>query len=364
MNPRVWALYGDKTGDNAQVRAIAGCLPWPVETRELVFKPRYRKGKPWFNASLRHVDRAASAPLEPPWPDLVITIGRRPAMAALWIRRQSGGRTRLVILGRPKRQLEAFDLVIASAQYRLPDAANVLKIGLPLLRPDPARLARAAQDWAAALDPLPRPLVVVLVGGATRPYRLDATLVPALLRQAAARAAPGGTIYVSTSRRTAPAVVDALRSALPPGARLHDFASGAPNPYPALLGSGDAFIVTGDSISMLTEVARLGRPLYVQPLPLHPFWRMVVWLRRRLQPFGLFALERDLDAFHQWLYEHNRAQPAGDAAHDPTRGRAPAHAVPTDDALDRVVARIRQLIEPAERAADRAPSSRTEESSR
>ena len=32
-------------------------------------------------------------------------------MAALWIRRQSGGRTRIAIIGRPKRTLDDFDLV-------------------------------------------------------------------------------------------------------------------------------------------------------------------------------------------------------------------------------------------------------------
>ena len=90
---RVWLLLGDKPGDNAQVEAVALALGWPCERRTLHWA-RYTARKAAFRATLDHVDRARSDPLEPPWPDLVLTIGRRPSMVALWIEAQSGGRTR------------------------------------------------------------------------------------------------------------------------------------------------------------------------------------------------------------------------------------------------------------------------------
>ena len=43
---------------------------------------RYVDGKPWVRPSLHHIDLARSDALEPPWPDLIITVGRRPSMAA------------------------------------------------------------------------------------------------------------------------------------------------------------------------------------------------------------------------------------------------------------------------------------------
>jgi mitochondrial fission protein ELM1 len=364
VTPRIWAVLGDKTGDNAQVEAIAARLPWPVEPRQLVFLPRYRKGKPLFGASLRHLDRSASAPLQPPWPDLVITIGRRPAMAALWIRRQSGGRTRIAIIGRPKRRIDEFDLVIASAQYRLPDAPNVVHVGLPLMRVDPERFRAAAAEWAPTLAQLPRPLVVLLVGGATKPYRLDPATASDLLRTARAYAG-AGTVYVSTSRRTSPAVVETLRRELPDNGRLYEVDSSAPNPYLALLGSGDLFVITGDSMSMLTETARLGRRVAIYSLPFDLRWRWVSRFRGILQRLGAVGFERDLGAFHQWLYAHNRAVPAAPDGDPGWESRRPAgSAMPPDDALDRVVARIRALLEPASRATVELPQSGTEEPSR
>ncbi len=77
----------------------------------------------------------------------------------------------------------------------------------------------------------------------------------------------GGTAFVVTSRRTPQAVVEGLRAGLPPSARLFAWGDAAAgNPYAALLGMADAALVTADSISMQTEVARQGLPLGIIPL--------------------------------------------------------------------------------------------------
>ncbi len=132
-------------------------------------------------------------------------------MAALWIHEQSGGYTQLVLLGRPRRWLDKFALVIAPPQYRLPDRPNVLPIDLPLMRRHPAAVAAAARTWQAQLTALPRPLIAVLVGGPTQPFRFDARVAAHLLAQSGRVVADtGGTLYLSTGRRTPPAVVEAL----------------------------------------------------------------------------------------------------------------------------------------------------------
>ena len=83
------------------------------------------------------------------------------------------------------------------------------------------------------------------------------------------QAGDGGSLYLSTSRRTRPDVVAALEAGLPPGATLHRWTAGSSddNPYLGLLAFADRFVVTGDSVSMMVEVASLGRPLAIFPLP-------------------------------------------------------------------------------------------------
>jgi mitochondrial fission protein ELM1 len=79
--PHIWLVIGDKLGDNAQVEIIAEALGLPFEVRRVLPKPQFVLGKPGFKPSLYHLDLERSDKLEPPWPDFILTIGRRPSMA-------------------------------------------------------------------------------------------------------------------------------------------------------------------------------------------------------------------------------------------------------------------------------------------
>src|SRR5690606_33925339 len=137
---------------------------------------------------LAGIDVRRSDPLAPPWPDLLITAGMRNEPVARWVRRQSGGRTRLVHLGRPWADPRDFDLVITTPQYRLPQRPNVLHNDLPLHRVRPGRLAEAVARWGPALAHLPAPRIAVIVGGSSGPYTLGARAARRLLADAAALA--------------------------------------------------------------------------------------------------------------------------------------------------------------------------------
>lgn len=354
--PRLWLLLGDKAGDNAQVLELAHALGEPFIVKRLLPRPQWVVGKPRFAPGLYHLDLARSDPLEPPWPELILTIGRRPSMAALWVAEQSRGFTRIALLGRPKRWPERFALIIAPAHYDVPPAPNVIRLQLPLLRPDPRKIAQAAERWRSQFATLPRPLTACLVGGETKPYRFDAVVARDLAGRLAALAArDGGTLYVSTSRRTSREVADALEASLPAGARIYRWRAEDPaeaNPYLALLAFADRFVVTGDSVSMIVEVARLGRPLAIAELPVRrdPLTRSKRLLARALGPegpwsrlgalarrAGVLGFPREIERIHRYLYESGRAVRLGEAF--------PSATHPPPDELDQVIARLRALLE-------------------
>ena len=358
--PRTWLLLGDKRGDNAQVEAIALALGWPCERRFLQMREPWTVAKPRVEASLHHIDPDRSDPLRPPWPDLVLTIGRRPSMAALWVGEQADRRPRLVLVGKPSGMADRFDLVISSAENQMPPLANLLPISLPLMRVDRAAIEAAAKAWGPRLVDLPRPLVGFLIGGPTGPFAYDQSVVRRLLERAAAVATAGGTPYLTTSRRTPAAIVAALEQGLPAGAPLFRWQpDAADNPYLGLLGLADGFVVTGDSISMMVEVVRLRRPLAIFELPtsaggsldrlrrslaravFEPAARSPAgsWQRRlarALYALGVIGYTRDFEAFHAMLFERGLAVRAGQALVPPS-GEVP-------DDLSRVVARIRTLM--------------------
>ena len=172
----LWVLLGNRHGDNRQLLAIADALGRPYRPVQLRFGPGARLPLArWF---AQRFTWRTDPPLSPPWPRAVLAAGRKSVPAALWIRRASGGQTRLVHVNRPWAPLAWFDLVVTTPQYALPERDNVLVNLLPFVPPVvPAPLPASFAARAAAL---PRPWTVVLVGGNSRPFVLDQATAAAL----------------------------------------------------------------------------------------------------------------------------------------------------------------------------------------
>ena len=331
LSPVIWVLTGDKTGDNAQALRAAHAMGLAFETRHVAVLPEYATAKPKVEASLHHIDRDASDLLAQPWPDLIITIGRRLSLVALWIKQQSGGRTQIALLNAPKGQQDRFDLLIVPAFYRIADGPRVCRIGLPLIAVDAERLAAAKARFAASLDAMARPLHVLLLGGDMGRRKLDPGFAVSMVEQMRAGFAANGSIFVSTSRRTAEDVADAVERALRLGDRLYRWQAGAQdNPYLGLLAHGDSFTITSDSLSMLTEVARLAKPLVIAEPPDRPGI-----LGRLAERLGHGSM-RDLHSAASYLCDGGYAVRLGDTPQAP--------AAPPPDDTGRVGLRLRQLV--------------------
>jgi uncharacterized protein len=265
--PRVWGLLGHRRGDNQQVVALGTALGWPFETKQL----RYGRASRLPNVLRRSrplgVAADSATPVAPPWPDLVIAVGRRSVPLALAIRAASGGQSRLVQLGRPGAPVDWFDLVLTTPQYQLPAAANVLQIPLPFgaaTEPSPT----SPNAGPAVTFDSSRPLHLVLVGGPTAELRFEAAQAFALAELARSRAvAAGATLAVTTSPRTPPDVAAALVARLPAPHFVHVWRPDAATPYAALLAAADRVLVTADSVSMLADACRSGAVVEVFPLP-------------------------------------------------------------------------------------------------
>ena len=345
--PRVWLLLGDKGGDNAQLRVLAGALGWPSEEKPLLFNRGYQVPNLLLGATLATLDPACPPPA-PPWPDLILASGRRAVPVARWIRRQSGGRTRLVHVGRTWAPLTWFDLVVAMPQYRVARAANVMRAHLPLNRLAPQRLAGEAAAWQARVAHLPRPFTTVLLGGPARPLRFtpaEAASIGHEVEPLARRL--GGSVLAVGGRRTAPGAVDAFAAALAVPHLVHDpQRDPTQNPYAAFIGLADRIVVSADSASMLAEACRTGKPVIVAPLPYErtPRVRLMRAIERALpdaardllQRFGIAVFTRDMRRLVRVLAAEGHIAPF-DAPQRPTQ--------PPPDDLPAIVERVRILVE-------------------
>lgn len=345
--PGVWVIGAYRAGEQSQLLALAEALGWPFELKHVVHRRRGALSNLLRRTTLLGIDRARSAPLEPPWPDIVIAAGMRNEPVCRWIREASGGRTRIVHVGRPWADPERFDLVITTPQYRLPERSNVLQNTLTMHRVTRARLDAALHDHRLRLSALPAPRISVILGGPSGPYAFGRRAALRLAREAARMAREsGGSLLVTTSSRTPEVVPRTLEQYLDVPHEIYRWRPDDPqNPYFAYLGIADRLIVTFDSISMLSEACATGKPVFMFDLA-HDHdggrvvreadWTLKSVAYRALMDYGPRRLSRDIDLVHERLLADGRAA---------WLGAAPAVAtVGGSQDLDRAVTRVRKLM--------------------
>jgi mitochondrial fission protein ELM1 len=360
---RVWLLTSYRAGDNAQVLGLAEALGWPFEIKRLRFRKTEFLTNRLLGSTLAGMIADGSSALTPPWPDLVISAGRRNEPVARWIREQSRRSaatrpTRLVHLGRPWADPRHFDLIVTTPQYRVPARPNVLTIDAPLHRVTAPRLAEAAARWAPKLASFPRPWIAILVGGSSPPYVFDAAMARELAAQANDLARQSGaSLLVTTSPRTGADAVSALRPALLAPCFFHEWtADPEANPFLGFLALADAFIVTGESMSMAAEACSTGKPVYLfdmgwgwsamrQPDHSHPAATRTLRERlapKRLQHWALAHLlpervRRDVRVILRRLVADGHATWLGDPVPRPRN--------PSSLDMEKAVARVRALFD-------------------
>lgn len=249
--PLVWTLTGRNAGDNAQALALATDVATNTggATVEIPLRFNLMREAPnkWLGASLASL---SSARPEPPWPDLVIGVGRRAVSAARWIQAQSGAK--LVWLGRPRAAPALFDLLLTTPQYGVPDGPNVIRMSLPY---------GPSQPDARPVAPL------MVIGGDSWANRLTPRTLDNLAA-CVARVEPGAGLRITSSPRTPDDFIAALASRFH-AARIHKFGEGD-NPYREWLAEASACIVTGDSVSLIADAVATGAPVFVaQPDDAH-----------------------------------------------------------------------------------------------
>ena len=236
----------------SQAEGLAEALHWPFESISV----RLRRPWSWLPAHRQppgFLRYGLQERLPQPWPDLLITCGRRSASVSAAIRRAARGRTFTVHVQNPQTPPHYFDLVVPMQHDGLA-GPNVMATRAALHRITPEKLAAAGAEWRDRLGDLN---VAVMLGGRTRSFRFTRETIDGLV---SGLAGVDGSVAVTASRRTEASVVDALKARLP-GAWFWD--GTGPNPYLGMLALARHIVVTEDSVSMISEAVSTGKPVHV-----------------------------------------------------------------------------------------------------
>lgn len=250
-------------GNERQARALAQAMRIQADLLRTGLRGPWAWFAPRLTVGLRlGVAATLRARLRSPWPALVIGCGRDSAAVTRWLRAVRGGKTFVVQILDPRIDPKHFDLVVAPRHDAL-EAANVIQT-IGALNP-------VDDDWLAdglvrfpTLTQLPRPRTAVLIGGPRRGLDMsNAWLESFLARINAFAARDGGSLLVSTSRRTPDAWQRLSRARL--RADCVHFWNGpndGENPYQGYLGAADRIVVTPDSVNMLSEACATGKSVF------------------------------------------------------------------------------------------------------
>jgi mitochondrial fission protein ELM1 len=247
-----WAITTGEAGMRTQARGLAGAVA------DRVIEKIAPKGwlQRWFDTST--IDAFA-----PPWPDILITCGRRSARFGITLRKRMPASVVTIHIQDPRARADAFDFIVAMEHDRIPVGGNVIKVATALHDLTPASLVGEADAWRARLAAYGRPLTGVMIGGSTARQAFTLWHGHQLLTGLRRLRAAGISLAIVPSRRTPGAVNEMLNHAFADDPEVFHWDLAGDNPYRAVLALADRLVVTSDSVSMISEALATSSPVEI-----------------------------------------------------------------------------------------------------
>lgn len=250
-----WIVTEGMAGTENQCLGVAESLGIQADVRRVSLRQPWKIFSPYLGLEFG----ATFIPqLVPPWPDLLIASGRKSIAASRYVKKASGGKTFTVQIQDPRIDPKYFDLV-AVPEHDRTRGENVIVTTAAPNRITDSRLTKARNDFAPLFAMMPSRHIAVLLGGNSKTH----TITPARMKELGTQLASlQGSLMITASRRTTEEQKTAFLAGL--GDHPHWFWDGTgENPYMGMLAWADCILVTADSVSMLSDAATTGKPVYM-----------------------------------------------------------------------------------------------------
>lgn len=259
-------LASHKVGHVMTCTGVAQALGITPQMRPVAPRKLFHLLAPWGPHDPRDNSDRPDAALRAPFPDIAFASGRETVPYLRALKKLSGGRTFTVYFGDPRTSRSLFDLVCVPEHDRLRGPNIIATLTPPHPRSETARAA-ARENPDSRLTQLATPRIAMLIGGPSGNYKFEPVDIAAIAAIAKDILSSGASLMISPSRRTPPALMDAIAQAVgAPAAqssRLFIWDGRGDNPYLAMLALADAFVVTADSVNMISECIATGRPIHI-----------------------------------------------------------------------------------------------------
>lgn len=173
-----------------------------------------------------------------------------------------------VALMRPSGGPKEYDVVAVEQHDAYSSSDNVVVTLGATNRITRDRLAQEGDRWKRRLAHVRGMRLAVMIGGDSKHAPFDVAEVKKLVAALKRAMGDNGGLLVSTSRRTSAPIREALQAELEKSGLQYylwqpEDVTARDNPYLAYLALADGIVVTADSVSMVSEAASAGKPVYL-----------------------------------------------------------------------------------------------------
>ena len=262
--PIVWVLVDNRIGNANQAIELAETIGKQYEIKNIEYNSFGSLPSYFLSMFPIHIKKSVLLNLKKdPLPDVVISAGRRTAALALYLKKLSNDKIKIIQIMRPNIKPKEFDLIILpqhdSFNYTLPNIVRVIGA----LTNVQEKIQKSQSEFDTKYPEI-KNYIAVIIGGSTKGYKLT-TDNAELLSKALINISQDHSLqlFITFSRRTPPLVKSHFTKKFVWPNVIYDPLSGESNPYPAVLGRAEYIISTTDSISMCSEAVSTGKPVYV-----------------------------------------------------------------------------------------------------
>lgn len=200
------------------------------------------------------------------FPRLIISAGRRSAPVALNIKNRSQNRSKIAQIMNPDFALDKFDFIILPKHDKIYDRPNIIRTLGSLTKINEQAIKSECEKFSSWFSDCDKAKIALLIGGDSKNTKFTKDSAINLVKKSCEIAKNmNAKLLILNSRRTSDEVTKAIKSTLNGDFKFFNWKEikNGENPYLAIVGFSDFFIVTGDSVSMISEVCSTGKPTYI-----------------------------------------------------------------------------------------------------
>lgn len=262
--PKIWVLVDNRIGNANQAIVLAEKLGQPFEIKHINYNHFAKFPNSILSLFPIHIKCNILRQLKAEnIPDIIISAGRRTAVLAVYLKKLSNNKAKIIQIMRPNLEPKAFELIILPQHdiynHTLPNIVRILGALTNVQEKLPGIKANFENEY-----PDIKNFIAVIIGGSAKNYKLTMENAQELCEVLSAVADNHSfALFITFSRRTPKNIKEYFQKKFQWPNICYDPESGEANPYPAILGSAKFIVSTSDSISMCSEAASTGKPVYI-----------------------------------------------------------------------------------------------------